>query len=117
LTPRGAESGIADSPLAMTASALPTPDFSRFPRYAQLTELLQAYAAARPDVVELRSIGKSHEGRDIWLLALTRKATGVDTDKPAFCFQGHPEASPGPHDIAYLFDRFIDSMTAATTKN
>jgi carbamoyl-phosphate synthase small subunit len=29
------------------------------------------------------------------------------TDKPAFCFQGHPEASPGPHDIAYLFDRFI----------
>ena len=40
------------------------------------------------------------------------------TDKPAFCFQGHPEASPGPHDIAYLFDRFIDSMTAANkTKN
>lgn len=32
------------------------------------------------------------------------------TDKPAFCFQGHPEASPGPHDIAYLFDRFIDLM-------
>jgi carbamoyl-phosphate synthase small subunit len=32
------------------------------------------------------------------------------TDKPAFCFQGHPEASPGPHDIAYLFDRFIASM-------
>ncbi len=32
------------------------------------------------------------------------------TDKPAFCFQGHPEASPGPHDIAYLFDRFISLM-------
>ena len=32
------------------------------------------------------------------------------TDKPAFCFQGHPEASPGPHDIAYLFDRFIKLM-------
>lgn len=31
-------------------------------------------------------------------------------DKPAFCFQGHPEASPGPHDIAYLFDRFIKLM-------
>ena len=39
------------------------------------------------------------------------------TDKPAFCFQGHPEASPGPHDIAYLFDRFIDSMSANKTKN
>lgn len=34
------------------------------------------------------------------------------TDKPAFCFQGHPEASPGPHDIAYLFDRFIGLMQA-----
>lgn len=32
------------------------------------------------------------------------------TDRPAFCFQGHPEASPGPQDVAYLFDRFIESM-------
>jgi carbamoyl-phosphate synthase small subunit len=32
------------------------------------------------------------------------------TDKPAFSFQGHPEASPGPNDVAYLFDRFIDLM-------
>jgi carbamoyl-phosphate synthase small subunit len=31
-------------------------------------------------------------------------------DRPAFCFQGHPEASPGPHDIGYLFDRFLQSM-------
>ncbi len=29
------------------------------------------------------------------------------TDRPAFCFQGHPEASPGPHDVGYLFDRFV----------
>ena len=35
------------------------------------------------------------------------------TDKPAFCFQGHPEASPGPHDIAYLFDRFTALMATA----
>jgi carbamoyl-phosphate synthase small subunit len=35
------------------------------------------------------------------------------TDKPAFCFQGHPEASPGPHDIAYLFDRFTALMEQA----
>ncbi len=33
------------------------------------------------------------------------------TDRPAFCFQGHPEASPGPHDIDYLFDRFITLMS------
>ena len=34
------------------------------------------------------------------------------TDKPAFCFQGHPEASPGPTDVSYLFDRFISLMQA-----
>lgn len=32
------------------------------------------------------------------------------TDRPAFCFQGHPEASPGPHDMAVLFDKFINLM-------
>jgi carbamoyl-phosphate synthase small subunit len=35
------------------------------------------------------------------------------TDRPAFCFQGHPEASPGPHDIAYLFARFANLMQEA----
>ena len=34
-------------------------------------------------------------------------------DQPAFCFQGHPEASPGPQDIGYLFDRFITLMEQA----
>ncbi len=34
------------------------------------------------------------------------------TDKPAFSFQGHPEASPGPHDVAPMFDRFFDLITA-----
>ena len=35
------------------------------------------------------------------------------TDKPAFCFQGHPEASPGPGDVDYLFDRFVGLMETA----
>ncbi|HNP52652.1 MAG TPA: glutamine-hydrolyzing carbamoyl-phosphate synthase small subunit, partial [Nitrosomonas nitrosa] len=34
-------------------------------------------------------------------------------DKPAFCFQGHPEASPGPHEADYLFDRFIEIMQSS----
>ena len=38
------------------------------------------------------------------------------TDRPAFCFQGHPEASPGPHDIAYLFDRFTQLMDEAQSR-
>ena len=39
------------------------------------------------------------------------------TDKPAFCFQGHPEASPGPHDISYLFDRFTALMSEKQAEN
>jgi len=38
------------------------------------------------------------------------------TDRPAFCFQGHPEASPGPHDIGYLFDRFAKMMSDAQAR-
>ncbi|MBV9892277.1 MAG: glutamine-hydrolyzing carbamoyl-phosphate synthase small subunit [Rhizobacter sp.] len=37
--------------------------------------------------------------------------------KPAFSFQGHPEASPGPHDIGYLFDRFVQMMDAAGSRS
>jgi carbamoyl-phosphate synthase small subunit len=37
------------------------------------------------------------------------------TDQPAFCFQGHPEASPGPHDVSPLFDRFIHLMEQSRT--
>jgi carbamoyl-phosphate synthase small subunit len=39
------------------------------------------------------------------------------TDRPAFCFQGHPEASPGPHDIGYLFERFARMMEEHAEKN
>jgi carbamoyl-phosphate synthase small subunit len=39
------------------------------------------------------------------------------TDKPAFSFQGHPEASPGPHEMSYLFDRFINLMQERKTAN
>jgi len=41
------------------------------------------------------------------------------TDRPAFCFQGHPEASPGPHDVDYLFDKFVKLMEEhpRTTRN
>ncbi len=38
------------------------------------------------------------------------------TDKPAFCFQGHPEASPGPHDVDYLFDKFVKMMESGASR-
>ena len=46
----------------------------------------------------------------------TDSLQGIELNKaPAFGFQGHPEASPGPHDIAGLFDRFIDNIKTAKT--
>ena len=39
------------------------------------------------------------------------------TNAPAFGFQGHPEASPGPHDISGLFDRFVESMESAKSSD
>jgi carbamoyl-phosphate synthase small subunit len=39
------------------------------------------------------------------------------TGKPVFSFQGHPEASPGPNDLAALFDKFINNMQASATTN
>jgi len=38
------------------------------------------------------------------------------TDRPAYSFQGHPEASPGPREMAYLFDKFVRLMEATRTK-
>jgi carbamoyl-phosphate synthase small subunit len=59
--------------------------------------------------VELQSLPANLRATHISLFDGTLQGL-ARTDKPAFCFQGHPEASPGPHDIAYLFDRFTALM-------
>ncbi len=74
-------------------SDIPIPRFDQFYRYPELTRLLQDYAAAAPQLVNLRSIGKSFEGRDIWLLAVTNRATGPDEDKPAIWVDGNIHAA------------------------
>jgi carbamoyl-phosphate synthase small subunit len=38
------------------------------------------------------------------------------TDAPAYGFQGHPEASPGPHDVTRLFDRFLEAMATSSAR-
>ncbi len=82
---------------------LPTPRFDIFYRHNDLTDLLRAYAAARPGLVELRTIGKSHEGRDIWLVVVTHTATGADTDKPAFWVDGNIHAAELTASTACLY--------------
>jgi len=64
-------------------------NFDRYLRFDELTRTLQDWAAARPDLLRLSSIGKSYSGRDIWLATLTRFATGSDLDKPAIWIDGN----------------------------
>ncbi|MBI5259846.1 MAG: carboxypeptidase [Burkholderiales bacterium] len=83
--------------------AIPVPRFDQFYRHAELTTLLHEYAAARPDLVALQSIGKSHEGRDIWVVVLTRQASGSDRDKPAFWVDGNIHAGELTASTACLY--------------
>ncbi|MGA1318721.1 MAG: M14 family metallopeptidase, partial [Rubrivivax sp.] len=78
---------------ARPMSSLPTPAFDRFLRHEELLALLRAYADARPGLIELRTLGRSHEGREIVLLVITQQATGADTDKPAFWVDGNIHAA------------------------
>jgi murein tripeptide amidase MpaA len=74
-------------------SALPVPRFDTFYRYEELSQLLHDYAAAAPGLVRVESIGKSHEGRDIWVATLTNFSTGDAEDKPAFWADGNIHAA------------------------
>ncbi len=67
--------------------------FDRYYRYDDLTRLLHAYAEEFPALVSVESIGKSYEGRDIWLATLTQRDTGTPEDKPATWVDGNIHAS------------------------
>ncbi len=82
---------------------LPTPRFDLFYRHAELTGLLQEYAEAKPELMQLRSIGRSHEGRDIWVAVLTSTKTGADRDKPAFWIDGNIHAGELTASTACLY--------------
>lgn len=86
----------------MTA-ATPTPRFDTFYRYDELTRLLFDYAEAHPTLVEVASIGRSHEGRDIWVATVTNKDTGAAADKPAFWADGNIHAAELTASTAVLY--------------
>ena len=69
-----------NTPLATVRQML---TFDRFLPYDELTAQLQVLTGEHPDLVELESIGRSHEGRDIWLVTVTDRTTGPHRDKPA----------------------------------
>ena len=87
----------------MTQTALPTPRFDIFYKHDELTRLLFDYAEAYPTLVAVRSIGKSHEGRDIWVATVTNIATGAADDKPAFWADGNIHAAELTASTAVLY--------------
>jgi murein tripeptide amidase MpaA len=82
---------------------IPIPRFDQFYRHDELTRLLQDYAAARPGLVALRSIGRSHEQRDIWVAAVTNTATGPADEKPALWVDGNIHAAELTASTACLY--------------
>src|SRR5215218_5766464 len=71
---------------------MPDVAFDRFYRYDELSEILQGWAQERPDIFRVESIGKSYEGRDIWLATVTNFETGPDLDKPGFLVEANIHA-------------------------
>ena len=84
------------------------PRFDRYYRYAELSSLLKEFAAEHPGLLRLSSIGKSFEGRDIWLTTITNFANGSDADKPAFWIDGNIHATEVAASMACLY--FIDDL-------
>jgi Zinc carboxypeptidase len=64
-------------------------DFLHYHTYDEVVAFLRQWAADYPNLVELYSVGKSFEGRDIWQITITNKTTGKDTDKPAMFIEGN----------------------------
>ncbi len=87
---------------------MPIIHFDHFHRYDELTQMLHACAGEYPGLVRIESIGKSHEGRDVWLLTITNFKTGPDNEKPALWVDGNIHASEVAASAANLY--FINSL-------
>jgi murein tripeptide amidase MpaA len=89
---------------------MPALAFDRFYRYAELTEILHGFAREHPGLVSIQSIGRSHEGRDLWVLAITNAATGPAEDKPAFWIDGNIHATEVAASAATLY--FVHTLVS-----
>ena len=75
------------------SSPITAPPYDHWPRYDELTALVQGWAAARPKLLSVESVGRSHEGREIWLCTATNTATGHAAEKPAVWIDANIHAS------------------------
>lgn len=73
--------------------AMPRVPYDHYLKYDEVVSLLEGFAADLPGLIALESIGKSHEGRDIWMATLTDQSTGPHDEKPAFWTDGNIHAT------------------------
>jgi len=85
---QAAPRGAAYQPAGATATPRVEARWNYFRDYAQATELLEQLAAEFPDLCRLESIGRSWEGREMWILTITNAASGEDAAKPGFWIDG-----------------------------
>ena len=67
--------------------------FDTYYRHADLSRILHDLAAAHPGLLSVESIGRSHEGRDIWLATVTASASGAAAERPALWIDGNIHAT------------------------
>ena len=89
---------------------MPSISFDRFYRYDDLTRLLHEYAAEYPHLIQLESIGRSYQGRDVWLVTATNTTSGPASTKPALWVDGNLHATELAGSAAALY--FIHSLTS-----
>ena len=78
------------------------PPFDRFLRHNELSEVVASLQEEHPELVERSSIGASFEGRDIWLLTITNRATGPASEKPALWVDANIHATELTGSVAAL---------------
>ena len=82
---------------------MPEVEFNKYYRYEDLTRILQAYAQEFPQLISINSIGKSYEGRDLWLMTVTSITTGPAQEKPALWVDGNIHATELAPSVACLY--------------
>ncbi|BAY36811.1 peptidase M14, carboxypeptidase A [Nostoc sp. NIES-2111] len=90
---------------------MPDVRFDKYYRYEELTTILHSYAQEFPQFIKIESIGKSYEGRDIWLLTVTNFATGADEEKPGLWVDGSIHAIELAPSSVCLF--FLQTLVTA----
>ncbi|MEQ1517443.1 MAG: M14 family zinc carboxypeptidase, partial [Usitatibacteraceae bacterium] len=83
--------------------------FDRFYRYTEFTKILHDLVKEFPKLLSIESIGKSHEGKDIWVLTATNQKTGAAADKPAYWVDANIHASELAGGAAALY--LLDTLT------